>query len=70
MTGLFSLRQTFERSYTGLRLAGAIAKRPDELVRVFLLGHAAACAKSGQATPSSLEELADWVLWANQVLVF
>lgn len=102
-----------ERSYNGVRLAGAVAKRPDESVRVFLLGDAAACAKSGQTTPqgyynlgrmlqvvsgnrgevgvcgscmdargikdaellegtrrSTLEELANWVLWANHVLVF
>jgi len=102
-----------ERSYNGVRLAGALAKRPAESVRVFLLGDAAACAKSGQATPqgyynlgrmlqvvssnrgevgvcatcmdargikdaelldgagrSTLEELANWVLWADHVLVF
>lgn len=102
-----------ERSYNGVRLAGAIAKRPDESVRVFLMGDAAACAKSGQTTPqgyynlgrmlqvvsgnrgdvgvcgtcmdargitdaelldgarrSTLEELANWVLSADRVLVF
>jgi uncharacterized protein involved in oxidation of intracellular sulfur len=46
-----------ERSYNGLRLAGAIAKRPDESVRVFLLGDAAACAKSGQTTPQGYYNL-------------
>ncbi len=102
-----------ERSYNGLRLAGALAKRDGEAVRVFLMGDAAACAKGGQKVPqgyynlgrmlqvvlqhrgeigvcgscmeargledadlvqgsrrSTLEELADWVLWADQVLVF
>lgn len=102
-----------ERSYNGVRLAGALAKRPAESVRVFLLGDAAACAKRGQTTPqgyynlgrmlqvvsgnrgdvgvcgtcmeargitdaelldgarrSTLEELANWVLWADHVLVF
>ncbi|MFP3914178.1 MAG: DsrE/DsrF/TusD sulfur relay family protein [Actinomycetota bacterium] len=40
-----------ERSYNGLRLAGALAKREGEAVQVFLLGDAAACAKSGQKVP-------------------
>jgi uncharacterized protein involved in oxidation of intracellular sulfur len=102
-----------ERSYNGLRLAGALAKREAEAVRVFLLGDAAACAKGGQKVPqgyynlgrmlqvvaqhrgeigvcgscmdarglqdadlvqgsrrSTLEELTDWTLWADKVLVF
>ena len=102
-----------ERSYNGLRLAGALAKREGEAVRVFLMGDAAACAKGGQKVPqgyynlgrmlqlvtqhrgeigvcgscmeargledadlvqgfrrSTLEELTDWVLWADQVLVY
>ncbi len=102
-----------ERSYNGLRLAGALAKRNGEEVRVFLMGDAAACAKGGQKVPqgyynlgrmlqvvaqnrgeigvcgscmdarglldadlvegsrrSSLEELTDWTLWADRVLVF
>lgn len=32
-----------ERSYNALRLAGALAKRDGESVRVFLMGDAAAC---------------------------
>lgn len=40
-----------ERSYNGLRLAGALAKRDGEAVRVFLLGDASACAKAGQKVP-------------------
>ena len=102
-----------ERSYNALRLAGALAKRPDEEVRVFLMGDAAACARAGQKVPqgyynlermlmvvaqnrgelgvcgscmdaralaeadlvrgtrrASLEELADWSLWADRTLVF
>ncbi|MBI3982018.1 MAG: DsrE family protein [Gemmatimonadetes bacterium] len=102
-----------ERSYNGLRLAGALAKRDGEAVRVFLMGDAAGCAKAGQAVPrgwynlnhmltvviqhggevgvcgscmdarglkdadlvggtrrSSLEQLTDWTLWADQVLTF
>jgi uncharacterized protein involved in oxidation of intracellular sulfur len=35
-----------ERSYNALRLAGSLCKR-DEEMRVFLMGDAAACAKSG-----------------------
>jgi len=37
-----------ERSYNGLRLAGAVAKTTENEVRVFLLGDAVACAKVGQ----------------------
>jgi len=102
-----------ERAYNGLRLAGSIAKRPAEEVRVFLMGDAAACARAGQKVPqgyynlgrmlqvvvqnrgavgicgscmnarglqdaelvegarrSSLEELTDWTLWADRVLIF
>ncbi len=40
-----------ERSYNGLRLAGALAKRSGEEVRVFLMGDAAACGKAGQTVP-------------------
>lgn len=40
-----------ERSYNGLRLAGMLARQEDEQVRVFLLGDAASCAKSGQTVP-------------------
>jgi uncharacterized protein involved in oxidation of intracellular sulfur len=41
-----------ERSYNALRLAGALAKREGEGVRVFLVGDAASCARSGQKVPS------------------
>jgi uncharacterized protein involved in oxidation of intracellular sulfur len=102
-----------ERSYNGLRLAGGLAKRESEAVKVFLMGDAASCAKGGQKVPqgyynlgrmlqvvaqhggqigvcgscmeargledtdlvqgsrrSTLEELTDWTLWADRVLVF
>ena len=102
-----------ERTYNGLRLASALAKRAGEQVRVFLMGDAAAAARRGQRTPngyynlgrmlsvvltvgaqvgicgscmdargldassivegtrrSNLEELTDWALWADRVLVF
>jgi uncharacterized protein involved in oxidation of intracellular sulfur len=102
-----------ERSYNGLRLAGSLAKREGQEVRVFLLGDAVMCAKAGHTVPqgwyninrmltvviqhrgrvgvcgtcmdarglgdaellagtqrSSLEELTEWTLWAERVLVF
>ena len=102
-----------ERSYNGLRLAGSLAKREAQEVRVFLMGDAASCAKAGQQVPqgfynlnrmiqvvtqhrgevgvcgscmdarglqdtelqsgtrrSTLDELTDWTLWADRVLVF
>ncbi len=40
-----------ERTYNGLRLAGALARQPNGQVRVFLMGDAAACAKAGQKVP-------------------
>jgi uncharacterized protein involved in oxidation of intracellular sulfur len=40
-----------ERSYNALRLAGSLARRPGEEVRVFLMGDAASCAKAGQKVP-------------------
>jgi uncharacterized protein involved in oxidation of intracellular sulfur len=101
-----------ERPYNALRLAGALAKREDVDLRVFLFGDAVACAVAGQKLPdghyhldrmlkplirrgevgccgtcldarglgeqllvdgarrSSLEELADWTLWADRTLTF
>jgi uncharacterized protein involved in oxidation of intracellular sulfur len=41
-----------ERSYNALRLAGALARRAGEQVRVFLVGDAAACAKRSQKVPA------------------
>lgn len=40
-----------ELSYNGLRLAGSLAKKDGETVKVFLMGDAAACAKKGQKVP-------------------
>ncbi|WP_018231682.1 DsrE/DsrF/TusD sulfur relay family protein [Thioalkalivibrio thiocyanodenitrificans] len=40
-----------ERSYNGLRLGGALIKQEGVEARIFLLGDAAACAKSGQKVP-------------------
>jgi uncharacterized protein involved in oxidation of intracellular sulfur len=40
-----------ERGYNGLRLAAAVAKRPDHQVRVFLMGDAAGFAKKGHRLP-------------------
>ena len=40
-----------ERSYNGLRLAGALARAEGEEVRLFLMGDAASCAKAGQKVP-------------------
>ncbi len=46
-----------ERSYNGLRLAFALAKREGEKVRIFLIGDGAACAKRGQKTPTGYYNL-------------
>ena len=46
-----------ERSYNGLRLAGAISKRAGTAVKVFLMGDAAACAKAGQKVPQGYYHL-------------
>jgi uncharacterized protein involved in oxidation of intracellular sulfur len=46
-----------ERSYNGLRLAGALAKRDGAEVRVFLMGDAAACGKAGQTVPQGYYNL-------------
>ena len=40
-----------ERCYNGLRLAGSLAKRDGQDVRVFLMGDASACAKAGHTVP-------------------
>ena len=101
-----------ERTYNGLRLAGSLARRGADL-RMFLIGDAVACAKTGQKVPSgcystqsmlgavirnggavgvcgscidargiteselaegarrsTLDELTDWTLEADKVLVF
>ena len=40
-----------ERAYNALRLARALAGKDGETVRVFLIGDAVACARSGQQVP-------------------
>ncbi len=40
-----------ERPYNALRLAGALSKREEVVLRVFLLGDAVACAVAGQQLP-------------------
>lgn len=40
-----------ERSYNGLRIAGALAKQEGVELRLFLIGDAANCAKAGQKVP-------------------
>lgn len=40
-----------ERSYNALRLTGSLSKAEGEEVKVFLIGDAASCAKSGQKAP-------------------
>lgn len=46
-----------ERSYNGLRLAGALSKREGQHVKVFLMGDAAACAKANQKVPAGYYNL-------------
>ena len=42
-----------ERSYQGLRLAGALLKmEPDLDLTVYMVGDAVSCAKAGQVTPN------------------
>jgi uncharacterized protein involved in oxidation of intracellular sulfur len=40
-----------ERTYNGLRLAGALVRHSPGTVKLFLLGDAVSCAKSGQQVP-------------------
>ena len=40
-----------ERAYNALRLAGALAAREGQTVRLFLMADAVGCAKSGQKVP-------------------
>ena len=46
-----------ERAYNALRLAGAIAAREDEAVKIFLIGDAAMCAKKHQQVPHGFYSL-------------
>jgi len=40
-----------ERAYNGLRLAGALAAKEEQSVRLFLMADAVGCAKVGQEVP-------------------
>ena len=46
-----------ERSWNGLRLAGALARRDEVEVRVFLLGDAVGCAVTNQTVPDGYSHL-------------
>lgn len=46
-----------ERAYTGLRLAGALAGKEGQQVRVFLMADSVACAKAGQKVPEGYYNL-------------
>ncbi|MCL4313637.1 MAG: DsrE family protein [Actinobacteria bacterium] len=102
-----------ERAYNGIRLAGALSRREETEVRIFLFGDAVGCAIRGHQLPngyyrldrmlestvrhgaeicccgtcmdargitdemllpaarrSSLEEVADWTLWADKIISF
>ena len=48
-----------ERSYNALRLARALLKTGGEEVKLFLIGDAAACAKSGQKVPQGYYNIGD-----------
>ena len=50
-----------ERSYNALRLARQLGKVDGETVRVFLMGDAVACAKSGQKVPEGYYNAGDMV---------
>lgn len=50
-----------ERSFNALRLARQLGKMEGETVRVFLMGDAVACAKSGQRVPEGYYNAGDMV---------
>ena len=50
-----------ERSYNALRLARTLAKLQGEQVRVFLMGDAVACARSGQKVADGYYNAGDMV---------
>ena len=62
---LFILNDTpygTERSYNGLRLATALAKQEGEAVRVFLMGDAVTCARTGQKVPQGYYNAGDMLV--------
>ncbi len=46
-----------DRTYNALRLAGALARRDDTQLRVFLMGDGITCAISGQQVPNGYYHL-------------
>ena len=62
-----------ERSYQGLRLAGALLKMEEDLdLTVYMVGDAVACAKAGQKTPNgyyNIERMLRPVLRKGTVMV-
>lgn len=50
-----------ECSYNAPRLARALSKEPEQVVRLFLMGDAVACAKSGQKVPQGYYNAGDMV---------
>ena len=62
-----------ERSYQGLRLAGALLKMEEDLdLTVYMVGDAVACAKKGQKTPNgyyNIERMLRPVLRKGSVMV-
>jgi len=59
-----------ERPYNALRLAGTLASREGCEVKVFLIGDAASCAKSGQKVPEgyySVQVMLGKVIRAGEV---
>ena len=62
-----------ERAYNGLRLAYALARRGAEVSLCGTCMEARSVAEESLvpgAHRSTLEELADWTLWAERVLAF
>jgi uncharacterized protein involved in oxidation of intracellular sulfur len=62
-----------ERSYNGLRLAGNLLRRGEDLdLTVFLMGDAVACAKAGQQTPQgyyNVERMLKGILHRGRVML-
>jgi uncharacterized protein involved in oxidation of intracellular sulfur len=54
-----------ERSYNALRLARTLAKGADQTVRLFLMGDAVACAKTGQRVPEGYYNAGDMLRMAG-----
>jgi uncharacterized protein involved in oxidation of intracellular sulfur len=48
-----------ERTYNGLRLAGALSKQEGDSVRVFLIGDGASSAHRGQKVPQGFYNIGD-----------